>query len=387
MTLPPATDCPPNRFRRRTYVGRRTHLSAVAIAAVGIGAAIVTPPAGAEAKASPADKARATRALFASVTPTTPGCTVAVARNGRVVFRGAFGSADLARKRPMTSRTVVDIGSTSKQFTATAILLLAQRGTIQLDAAVSTYVPSLPSWANDVTVRQMIHHQSGIPDYIELLLRRGLKYTERTTDADALKALSEATLTFAPGTKWEYSNSNYFLLGQVVLSVTGANLDSFLRAEVFTPLRLDARMAPAARIAGKATSYERVGQKWVVADSPWEQLGDGGIQTTPSQLVRWATQYWAPTIGGPDLLRARTDRAVSTGVPGERYGAGIFEKRDPKRGRILQHSGGWGGFVTFFEMQPAKRLAVAGTCTSAAVIQRSSLGLETGEKILAIWSR
>ncbi|HEX3088117.1 MAG TPA: serine hydrolase domain-containing protein, partial [Ilumatobacteraceae bacterium] len=164
-----------------------------------------------------------TRSLFKKLSAGEPGCTVAVGRDGTVVFAEAYGAARLDPLEPMTVDTVVDIGSVSKQFTATAVLLLAERGKIDLDAPLSTYLPDLPAWASRPTIAQMIHHQSGIPDYIDLLLDRGFTETGSSpTIADALAALGDvADLHFEPGTSWEYSNSNYFLLGQVVQAVTG----------------------------------------------------------------------------------------------------------------------------------------------------------------------
>jgi CubicO group peptidase (beta-lactamase class C family) len=354
-------------------------------AAVPASADRQTPDAAAAPRAG--DPVGATRALFASITATTPGCTVAVSREGEVQFAEAYGASRLRSRRAMTPETVVDIGSTSKQFTATAVLLLARQGRIDLGAHVSTYLPSLPRWARKVTIAQMMHHTSGIADYIGLLYDSGVTDADPASDADALRVLKTSKLESAPGSKWQYSNSNYFLLAHVVFAVTGRDMGNYLRREVFEPLKLDAEMEPNTTDPRKATSYARKGGRWVVADSLWEQLGDGGVQTTPTQLVRWASQYWKPTIGGPGLLRDRTRGAVPTGEePGGRYGAGIFTRRDPALGRVLGHDGGWAGFVTTFSVLPERHLAVAATCTSQAVFTRpGGLPLDLGERLLAIW--
>jgi CubicO group peptidase (beta-lactamase class C family) len=385
----------------RWFTSRRTAVAAVVpLACAGLLGGVIAPGAAAGAdrptavaKTRASDQAGATRALFASITARTPGCTVAVSRNGTVQFAEAYGAATLtssgAPRRAMTPGTVVDIGSTSKQFTATAVLLLARQGRIDMNARVSTYLPSLPAWSRKVTVTQMMHHTSGIADYIELLNRSGVTDAEPATDADALRVLKTSTLTFAPGAKWEYSNSNYFLLGQVVFAVTGRDLGNYLRREVFDPLKLDAQMEPNTTDPRKATSYARKNGRWVVADSRWEQLGDGGVQTTPTQLVRWASQYWNPTIGGPGLLRDRTRGAVATGEQSlGRYGAGIFTRSDPALGRVLSHTGGWAGFVTTFDVLPERRLAVAATCTTQELFTRpGGLPVDLGDRLLAIWKR
>jgi CubicO group peptidase (beta-lactamase class C family) len=332
----------------------------------------------------------ATRALFDPLAPDDPGCTIAVGRSGEVVYAEAFGAARLDPLEPMTTETIVDIGSTSKQFTANAILLLAERGEVDLEEPLSSYVSDLPVWADDTTLRQLVHHTSGIPDYIELLVGEGFDLTGSSTDADALAALADVEeLDFEPDTAWEYSNSNYFLLGQVVLAVTGSTLAEFLDAEVFGPLGLEMIMNPVAEIPGKATSYEGLGDAAVVADSGWEQLGDGGIQTTPSELVRWAAQYWAPTIGDDEINAARLDDAadiVDPTDPGEafgRYGAGIQITDEPDVGTVLSHSGGWGGFVTAFVVVPDQQLAMAATCTSPD--SAMALGVESDLDFIEAW--
>lgn len=335
------------------------------------------------AAAATTDPAAATRARFARVGPTDPGCTIAVARDGEIVFAEAYGAARLDPLTPMTTGTVVDIGSTSKQFTATALLLLAEEGRLSLDDRLATHVPTLPAWAAGPTLRQLMHHQSGIPDYIALLEAAGIATTDPASDADSLAVLGRVTaLDFEPGTQWAYSNSNYFLMARVVLAVTGRDLGEYLAATVFEPLGLAMVMDPTARIPTKAVSYEGVGTARTVADSPWEQLGDGAVQTTPTELVRWATQYWAPTLGSPALAAARLDGAADTGVGG-RYGAGIAEADVPGLGRVLTHSGGWGGFVTSFSVLPDRRLALAATCTSPDTAEK--LGLGSDLELLEPW--
>jgi CubicO group peptidase (beta-lactamase class C family) len=197
----------------------------------------------------------------------------------------------------------------------------------------------------------------------------------------------EATeLRFEPGTGWEYSNSNYFLLAQVVLNVTGDDLGTFLSREVFEPLGLRAVMDPTAAIAEKATSYGDAGGKWQVADSPWTQLGDGGVQTTPSELVHWASQYWAPTIGGADINAIRFDDAVEVDpeeASAPRYGFGMIEF-DLDGRRVLSHSGGWGGFVTTFLVVPDEQLVVTGTCIAPESVPVTDSG-DGGIDILRAW--
>lgn len=291
-----------------------------------------------------------------------PGCSAAVGIKGKVVWSGARGVADLDSGTEITTDTAFDIASVSKQFTATATLLLAEAGKLSLGDPLADYVPRLPAWSRTVTISELIHQTSGIPDYVGLLYDAGYQDGDRTTNADALKALAEVReLEFEPGTRWNYSNSNYLLLGAVVEEVSGKSLPDFLSAEIFTPLGLDMVLDPARPVPTLAVSYTGDDGSYAVARSGWEQTGDGSIQTTPSQLVIWADNYRTGAVGGPELLAAQVDGAVETGAEtGERYGAGIFVGTDG----TLEHDGSWGGFLTYFAVSADRSHSVAVSCNT-----------------------
>ncbi|WP_306439431.1 serine hydrolase domain-containing protein [Mycobacterium simiae] len=298
--------------------------------------------------------------LDGAVKADEPGCSAAVGVEGKVVWTGVRGMADLAAGEKIISDTVFDIGSVSKQFTATAFLLLVQAGKVALDDAVSEFVPDLPDWSASVTMAQLMHQTSGIPDYIGLLQSQGYQLSDRTTQAEALQALAAAAeLAFKPGTRFEYSNSNYLLLGEVVHQVSGRTLPDFLNAEIFQPLGLAMVLDPVGAIPSKALPYERDSAQYRVADAAWEQIGDGAIQTTPSQLAKWGDNYRTGKVGGPKLLEAQLAEAVETERgSGDRYGAGIFALANG----MLDHDGFWAGFVTAFRVSSDRRTSVAVSC-------------------------
>lgn len=306
--------------------------------------------------------ARSQKVLDRAVTKGKPGCSAAVGIEGTVVWSGAQGIADLASGDEIAADTAFDIASVSKQFTATAALLLAEGGTLSTGDPLADHVAGLPAWSRTVTIDQLIHQTSGIPDYIDLLYDAGYTENDHTTNDDALKVLAQVReLEFAPGSGWEYSNSNYVLLGQVVESVSGEALSGFLTTEVFTPLNLDMVLDPARPVPTLAVSYTKEDGEYVAAPSGWEQTGDGSIQTTPSQLVRWADNYRTGAVGGPALLAAQVDGAVETGSDtGERYGAGIFVGTDG----ALEHDGSWAGFGTYFAVSADRSRSVAVSCNT-----------------------
>ena len=306
--------------------------------------------------------ARSLEVLDRAIKKSKPGCSAAVGIAGKVVWAGARGVADLDSGTTITTDTAFDIASVSKQFTATAALLLAESGELSPEDPLADHVPGLPAWSRTVTIDQLIHQTSGIPDYVGLLYDAGYEDGDRTTNADALTAVAEvADLEFTPGTQWEYSNSNYLLLGQVVEAVSGQSLSEFVDAEIFTPLGLDMVLDPGRPVPTLAVSYTKDGGKYTVAPTAWEQTGDGSIQTTPSQLVIWADNYRTGAVGGPELLAAQTDGAVETDADtGDRYGAGIYVGTDG----TLEHDGSWAGFVTDFTVNADRSHAVVVSCNT-----------------------
>nr|CRL67525.1 penicillin-binding protein, beta-lactamase class C [Mycolicibacterium malmesburyense] len=304
--------------------------------------------------------ARSQDVLADAVAAGGPGCSAAVGVEGAVVWVGARGVADVATGAELTADTAFDIASVSKQFTATAVLLLVGQRRLALDDSLAAHVPGLPSWAAGVTVAQLMHQTSGIPDYLALLEDAGFAMTDRTSNADALRALGEVSeLTFEPGTAFEYSNSNYVLLAEIVERVARQPLSEFLSARIFWPLELAMVLDPAHPVPGAAVPYTDADGDYTPTVTAWEQVGDGSIQTAPSQLVRWADNYRTGEIGGRELLEAQLAGAVETGE-GDRYGAGIYEYADG----TLGHDGSWGGFVTDFRIGRDRRTSVAVSCNS-----------------------
>jgi CubicO group peptidase (beta-lactamase class C family) len=163
-----------------------------------------------------------------------------VIRNGTAVYTHGYGMASLELGVPITPRTVFDIGSTAKQFAATSILLLEQQGKLSLDDDVRKFVPELPEYGAKVTLRNLLQHTSGLPDYIGLLRLAGARTEDVVTDEEALHLLAlEKTLEFPPGSAHVYSNSGYFLLSLVVQRSSGQSLADYARERIFAPLGME----------------------------------------------------------------------------------------------------------------------------------------------------
>ncbi|MEU9145561.1 serine hydrolase domain-containing protein [Streptomyces sp. NPDC048349] len=297
--------------------------------------------------------------------PDGPGCAAAVGSKGRVVWEAGRGKADLATGRAITSKTVFDMASNSKQFTADAVLLLAGRNQLALTDPLSDFLDDPPAWTRGVTLGDLMRHTSGIPDYQDLLEAKGIELTDPAGQKEAIAAILASRPEDPPGKRFSYSNSNYLLLAHVVERVTGRPFPTFLQQEFFTPLGLRMTLSPAVDVPGKATSYDEKDGSFLPNSSPWKQYGDGSVHTTPGEFVRWADNYRTGRIGGKQLLAGVTQGAVSVGdvlrqrgIEEGRYGAGILVLPD----QSLVHRGDWEGFHSSFKVSPDRNTAVTVVC-------------------------
>ena len=169
--------------------------------------------------------------------PDSPGCALGVVHDGKLVYQKGYGRANLEHDVPITASTVFYVASTSKQSTTASILLLAKQGQLSLDDDVHKYLPELPAYESAVTIRHLIHHTSGISDYLELLGLSGRRPDDVHTEEEILELLArQKSLSFKPGEQFLYSNSGYFLLSVIVKRVSGKSLAQFAEEQVFKPL-------------------------------------------------------------------------------------------------------------------------------------------------------
>src|SRR5688500_8376152 len=209
----------------------------------------------------------------------SPGCALGVYRDGKIEYARGYGMADVQAGVPITPRTIFDIGSTSKQFTAAAVLLLAQQGKLSLDDDVRRHIPELPQYQKPITIRHLLHHTSGLRDYIGLLTLGGANTEGHTTAKQALDAIvRQKALNFEPGAEFLYSNSGYFLLSQIVERVSGKSMRAFAQENLFAPLGMRAthvRDSHKEALSGRAIGYARAPTGYRPLMSDWEQTGDG----------------------------------------------------------------------------------------------------------------
>jgi CubicO group peptidase (beta-lactamase class C family) len=294
--------------------------------------------------------------------PTVPGASVVVISDGRVVVRRAYGMADLERRVAATPETDYRLASVSKQFTAMAVMLLAQDGNVRYDQPARDFLPELPAAARSVTIRHLLNHTSGLWDYEDLLPE---SRTAQLDDRDVLELLaSKDSLYFPPGSQYRYSNSGYVLLGLIVARVSGMSFPEFLRARIF--LRLGMR-ASVAHVEGsdtvprRAYGYSPRGGAFIQTDQSVTSatLGDGGIYTNVDDLTRWDQALYGGStalVDAATLELATTPPQLPAGADTQ-YGFGWFvdKYRGEKRWR---HTGETSGFRNAIQRFPRRRLTV-----------------------------
>ena len=232
------------------------------------------------------------RALVdASVEPDGPGGILGLLRRGEPFFVQPFGLADLDEKRAVTSATAFYLASVAKNFTAACVLDAAEAGKLELDAPVRKYVTSLPERLGGVTLRQLLHHRSGIDDVYDLVIGLDLGGAPLASNAAAVELCARAAEPdFAPGARFCYSNTGYVLLAEALRSATGSALPAYARAKLFEPLGMThARYVGEPELAAipRAKSYDRTDDGWRVEEILTGLVGPGGLWASFDDLARW----------------------------------------------------------------------------------------------------
>lgn len=313
-----------------------------------------------------------------------PGCAVGVMHDGDYIHKAGYGMANLEYNIPITSQTVFRTGSVSKQFTAMAVAILAERGALDLDADVHRYLPELMDYGHEVTVRQMVHHIAGMGDYDHeaFLNADGSEFRFGNEDywtiEEFYQRVAKADLIHEPGARYEYSNLGYFLLSQVVESVSGQTLREFSSAEIFRPLGMassffnDNVNKP---VPNRADGYRLMEDgSYEIFMTNLDFVGDGGVFTNLDDFIEWDRNFYANKLGrgSQDLIELVTTPHPDTiahtedGLRNVNYAFG--QRVDEVDGEyMIGHTGGWVAFSAIYNRFPELQLSVVVFCNSTAV--------------------
>jgi CubicO group peptidase (beta-lactamase class C family) len=296
-----------------------------------------------------------------------PGCAVDVRRGGEMLLSRGYGQAELEHGAAITPTTVFEAGSVSKQVTAAAILLLAERGSLSLDDTLQRWFPEIPSYADAITLRHLMLHTSGLRDWGAVAMLEG--WPRGTRDHRQEHALTIAArqlgVNHPVGAEFSYTNTGYNLLAILVSRVSGSSFAEFTRKEFFAPLEMTStswRDDPFRLVRGRAQGYSPTGSGAWRLDMPFEHVhGNGGLLTTVGDLQRWTDAIAAGRIGSPDVSKRMTQEGRLRDGSGAGYGGGLF-LGDVYGVRAVYHGGATAGYRAFLARFPDTDIRVAMLC-------------------------
>jgi CubicO group peptidase (beta-lactamase class C family) len=299
--------------------------------------------------------------------PGSPGCALGVYRDGQIIYAKGYGLANAEQNVAITPKSVFDIGSTSKQFTAASILLLEKQGKLSVNDDVRKYLPELPNYGKKITLLQLLNHTSGLRDYLTLMELAGINTDSVTTDEDALAMIvRQRGLNFTPGSEWLYSNTGFFLLSVIVKRVSGKTLREFAAENIFTPLGMthtQFRDDHTSLIADRAMAYDADEKKegYTLNVSYFEQTGDGAVHTSVEDLLKWDQNFYTGTVGGKIFLAELQEHGKLNSGKVLDYAKGLFVAE--YRGlHTVRHAGAWGGYRAELLRFPDQHFSVACLC-------------------------
>ena len=293
----------------------------------------------------------------------SPGGSFAVIKNGDVLYKGGFGYGNLDYDYPNASNSVFYLASVSKQFTAMAMALLEEQGKISLDDDIRKYFPEIPDYGSKIIIRNLIHHNSGLRDYLNLWSLKGRSYADSMDEQEIINLIArQKELNFNPGDEYMYSNSGYFLMAVLVKRATGMSLRNYTNRYFFQPLGMNHTHFHDNRdmiVKNRAESYyvkndsvlERV-------HSSFDLVGSGGLLSNIDDLILWDKNYYNNKIGsGKNLMETIRTKGILNNGDTLDYAFGLVHS-EYKGLKTIGHSGGYLGFRTHMLRFPDQRFSV-----------------------------
>jgi CubicO group peptidase (beta-lactamase class C family) len=314
------------------------------------------------------DQQRVDRIFAAYDKANSPGCALGVIRDGSFIYRKAYGTASLELGVPLTPQSVFYMGSVSKQFTAASIVLAAEQGFLSLDDDVHKYIPELPDYGHSITLRQMLHHTSGFRNYSTLLYLSGQSESDIRSKRDIIDLVErQKGLNNNPGDEFIYSDTNYFMLAEVVQRATKKSLAEFAAENIFKPLGMvhtrfydDHSLVLSDRVA----AYDPAGTdgRFLVDwSTKFDIVGAGGLMSSVDDLLLWDRNFYENRLGKGTLLKELQTRGVLGNGTKIRYALGLF--MGTYRGLpIVEHGGALFGYRTEILRFPQQRFTVLCLC-------------------------
>ena len=286
-----------------------------------------------------------------------PGIAVAIIHGGEVLKAQGYGLANVELDVPVTERTVFQSASVGKQFTAAAILLLAEDGALRLDDPITRLVTEGPAEWSSITLHHLLTHTSGIPDYEDTL-----DFQREHTEDDLVRFAATLPLESRPGERWTYSSTGYALLGVIISRITGRFYGEFLRERIFRPAGMpsarvisEADIVPQRAAAYRLVDGELKNRAWVAPSL--NTTADGSLHLSLLDMIVWDRVVRASAILRPESWAAMHRRVLLNNGTTHRYGLGIYIDEEPD-GSVYKHGGSWQGYRPFYARYLADDLSL-----------------------------
>ena len=294
-------------------------------------------------------------------TTVSPGCALAVVKDGEIIYERGYGMAKIEDGLAMTPTKIFDIGSTSKQFTATCVAMLVRDGKISLDDDVRKHIPELPRYEKTITIDHLLHHTSGLRDYNALLELSGFRpESDSPTVEESLEVISrQKRLNYLPGEEYSYTNTGFFLLGQIVERVSGKSLNEFAQERIFRPLGMRHTIFQDDHtqiVKERASGYDKTDKGFKLDMSNWDETGDGNIYTSVEDLYIWDQAFYNNKLGKDLMDMLHTVGVLNNGKKLDyAFGLVVTEYKGLK---VVEHGGAWAGFRAGFIRFPERKFSV-----------------------------
>lgn len=307
-------------------------------------------------------------AVFADYDRTSaPGCAVGIVEAGRLRYGRGYGMGSLEHRVPLGTSSVFYLASVSKQFAAAAVVIAEHEGLLSMDDDVRAHIPEFPDYGTPITIRHLVHHTSGLRDYLQLLSMSGRRPEDVLTDEDMLGLIMrQRALNFEPGSEYLYSNTGYVLLAEIIHRASGQSLREYAEEKIFEPLGMNSTHFHDDRthvVPNRVFSYARQDE------GPWrfsylmnfDKVGDGGLYSTIEDLARWDGAFYDDLLGVPDFAEKMYMRGVLNSGDTIRYARGLGV--NPRRGlQRIVHGGSLMDFRTNIARYPDQRTTFIVLC-------------------------
>ncbi len=296
-----------------------------------------------------------------------PGISLAVIKNGTIVYKKGFGIANLEYGIPITTSTVFQVASVSKQFTVFSILLLEQEGKLSIDDDIRKYLPEMPDYGYKISLRNLANHTSGIRDNTDLANLIGTSEADLFSNEEAVKLItSQKGLNFIPGDEFQYCNSGYILLAEIVKRVSGQSFAEFTQARIFKPLKTKNSQfidKPETIIKNRAYSYDKFENVYYKSILNHSFVGSTGLNTSIDDLSLWAINFQNKTIGNDAIFNKMIEKSRLNNGEIIPYGLGL-ENQVYKGLDIVFHGGGIGSYGSRILIIPEHNFSIVYMCNS-----------------------